>query len=280
LTFVSKLKGSIIRDPMDTGRAFSIILIFIIILFQLAGCGTRAPKRERYAVPVSGVSPLPGEREIKLQATGYSIQVGAFAIMDNAVRLSAVLAGKGMDAYYLKDRDGLFRVRIGDFRKMEEARAKAEEFLSEGVIVDYYIVKPENSAAALARFNGMDYLRNELVATAERFLGVPYKWGGTSPDKGFDCSGFAMVVYQLNGLMLPRTSVEQYSVGTPVKTNYPAGGDLVFFDVSGGRKSLHVGIYTGNDKFIHAPSEGKKILYGSLSNPYFHKRYIGARTYL
>lgn len=264
---------------MNTGRAFSIILIFII-LFQLAGCGTGVPKRERYAVPVSGESPLPGEGEIKLPATGYSIQVGAFAKMDNAVRLSAVLAGKGVDAYYLKDRDGLFRVRIGDFRKTEEARSKAEQFRSDGIIEDYYIVDPETSAAALARYNGMDYLRNELVATAERFLGVPYKWGGTSPDKGFDCSGLSMVVYQLNGLMLPRTSVEQYSAGTPVKTDSPAGGDLVFFDVSGGQKSLHVGIYTGNGKFIHAPSEGKKILYGSLSNPYFHKRYIGARTYL
>jgi len=264
---------------MDTGRAFSILLIFIILL-QLAGCGTGVPKREGFALPVVGDSPLPEEREIKLQATGYSIQVGAFAIMDNAVRLSAVLTGKGVAAYYLKDRDGLFRVRVGDYRAIEEAKAKAEEFLSEGVIEDYYIIRPENSAAALARYNGMDYLRNELVATAERFLGVPYKWGGTSPDKGFDCSGLAMVVYQLNGLMLPRTSVEQYSAGTPVKADYPAGGDLVFFDVSGGRKSLHVGIYAGNGKFIHAPSEGKKILYGFLSNPYFHKRYIGARTYL
>jgi len=223
---------------------------------------------------------MPGEREIKLKATGYSIQVGAFAIIDNAVRLSAVLAGKGVDAYYLKDRDGLFRVRIGDFRKIEEARVTAKEFLYEGIIEDYYIVKPKNSAAALARFHGMEYLRNELVVTAERFLGIPYKWGGSSPEKGFDCSGLAMVVYQLNGLMLPRTSAQQYSVGEPVKANYPAGGDLVFFDVSGYRKAFHVGIYTRGGQFIHAPSEGKKIQYDSLSNPYFHKHFIGARTYL
>jgi len=270
---------SIIRDPMDIYRAFSILLIFITLL-PMAGCGARTPKSERYAVPVPEQSAFPGEGGIKLQAAGYSIQVGAFAKMDNAVRLSATLAKKGMDAYYLKDRDGLFRVRIGDFRKMAEARAKAEEFLSGGIIDDYYIVNPDSSAAALARFHGMDYLRNELVFTAERFLGVPYKWGGTLPEKGFDCSGFTMVVYQLNGLMLPRTSVKQYSVGTPVKADYPAGGDLVFFDVSGDQKSFHVGIYTKGGKFIHAPSEGKKIRHDSLSNPYFHKRFIGARTYL
>jgi len=129
---------SIIRDPMGIYRAFSILLI-LIILPPMAGCGTQTSKRERYAVPVPMERPFPVERGIKLQAPGYAIQVGAFAKMDNAVRLSAVLAGKGVDAYYLKDRDGLFKVRFGDFRKKEEARVKVEEFLSEGTIEDYLL---------------------------------------------------------------------------------------------------------------------------------------------
>lgn len=256
------------------------LLFFFVVPPLFVGCGTGAVKTGEYTFPHPLDETYPGDQKIKLQETGYSIQAGAFSDMENAVRLAAMLAGRGVEAYYIRDRDRLFKVRFGNFTDKDKAMAKAEEMLSTGIINAYYIINPENSAAVLSRVNGVAYLRNEIVATAELFLGVPYQWGGTSLETGFDCSGFTMVVYQINGLILPRTSIEQYTAGTPVKRDGLAGGDLVFFDISGNKKSFHVGIFTKEGRFIHAPSEGKKIRYGSLSNPYFSRRFVGARTYL
>ncbi len=95
-----------------------------------------------------------------------------------------------------------------------------------------------------------------------------------------DCSGLTMAVYQLNGLSLPRSSREQYKTGASVKKSRLLKGDLVFFATSRGRKISHVGIYVGHNKFIHAPGYNKYIRTESLSNTYFIKRYVGARTYL
>ena len=114
--------------------------------------------------------------------------------------------------------------------------------------------------------------------TAERFIGVPYRWGGESTVDGFDCSGLTMVVYQLNGLDLPRTSAEQWRAGRPVDRDEMNRGDLVFFATRGGRVS-HVGIYLGGDTFLHAPSRGNPIQTASLSSDYYRARYVGARAY-
>ena len=89
-----------------------------------------------------------------------------------------------------------------------------------------------------------------------------------------------MAVYQLNGLNLPRSSIEQFMAGTRIERSELAKGDLVFFSTNGGRKTSHVGIYTGEDRFIHAPSRGKTIRSDSLSEGYYAARYVGARTYL
>jgi cell wall-associated NlpC family hydrolase len=84
----------------------------------------------------------------------------------------------------------------------------------------------------------------------------------------------------MNGLNLPRTSGEQFEAGTPVKRNELAKGDLVFFTISRGEKVTHVGVYAGDGSFIHAPGKGQTIRTDSLSDTYYEKRYIGARTYL
>ena len=116
-----------------------------------------------------------------------------------------------------------------------------------------------------------------MVETAKRYLGVPYRYGGESPD-GFDCSGFVMYVYDRNGLRLPRATTEQYRSGRPVSRRSLRPGDLVFFSIRGGRIS-HVGIYTGGVSFIHAPSSGKRVSFARLDNDYWRKRYAGAVTY-
>jgi cell wall-associated NlpC family hydrolase len=89
-----------------------------------------------------------------------------------------------------------------------------------------------------------------------------------------------MAVYQLNGLDLPRTSRQQWRTGKPIRRKELDRGDLVFFATSGGRRVSHVGIYTGNGMFLHAPGRGKAIREASLESKYFRKRYLGARTYL
>jgi len=109
---------------------------------------------------------------------------------------------------------------------------------------------------------------------------VPYLWGGTSVETGFDCSGLTMTVYQLNGIDLPRTSGEQFGTGAEVDEKDLRRGDLVFFATGKSGKVSHVGVYIGDGRFIHAPGRGKKIRSDVLANNYYRKRYLGARNYL
>jgi len=232
-------------------------------------------------VAVERPSTAPPEKpKQELALMGYSIQVGAFLNIENAVRLTESLEKQGLSAYYFHHESGFFKVRFGDFTSKEGARIRAERLAASGVIDGYYIVSPEDYAAAKARIYGTGHLRNEIVETAERFIGIPYRWGGSSPDQGFDCSGLAMAVYQYNGLNLPRSSRAQFEAGTPVERRALDRGDLVFFATSGASRVSHVGVYTGDDRFVHAPGRGKAIRVNSLSDKYYAMRYVGARTYL
>ena len=244
--------------------------ILLLTLFS-SGCGGR------YTVS-HAIKSAPPRRN--LPSMRYSIQVGAFENLDNAVRLSEALESRGLNAYYFVHETGLYKVRFGDFPSKDRARRKAEFVRAAGIIDEYYIVNPEDYAAKRSRKHGANYLRDEIVRTAERFIGVPYRWGGSSVDAGFDCSGLTMTVYRLNGLNLPRVSGEQYKTGTPITRSQLLRGDLVFFATSGGKRVSHVGIYAGSGTFIHAPRKGKKIRTEYLSNSYFRSRYLGARTYL
>jgi cell wall-associated NlpC family hydrolase len=133
---------------------------------------------------------------------------------------------------------------------------------------------------ARVRLYGEATVRNEIVETAEGFIGLPYQWGGSSAEEGFDCSGLTMAVYQLNGLNLPRSSRDQFSIGAPVDRSELANGDLVFFAIKGGGKVSHVGVYAGDERFIHAPGRGKTVRVDSLLDRYYLTRYVGARKYL
>jgi cell wall-associated NlpC family hydrolase len=211
---------------------------------------------------------------------GYSIQMGAFSDLDNAIRLTESLERQGLYAYYFRHGTGLYKVRFGDYSSKEAARTRADRLKKAGIVHAYYIVSPGDYALAKERVYGREHFRNEIVETAESFIGLPYRWGGSSVKRGFDCSGLTMAVYQLNGLNLPRSSGAQYRVGNPVRRRALDKGDLVFFATSGGRKVSHVGLYAGDDRFIHAPGKGKKIREDSLSNRYYAARYMGARRVL
>ncbi|MGZ6276882.1 MAG: C40 family peptidase, partial [Syntrophales bacterium] len=245
----------------------TIALFLIVALF--AGCTGRRAYSSR-----------PKSIEKPLARLGFSIQVGAFSDVENAARLTEQLQARGLDATYFVARAGLYKVRFGNYPSKAAARQNAESLKSSGVIDEFYIVNPDEYAVAKQQKYGDVYIREELIKTAESFVGVPYLWGGTSPNTGFDCSGLSMTVYQLNGLDLPRSSEEQYEAGTPVERNDLLKGDLVFFATSGKNKVAHVGIYVGDGRFIHAAGRGKNIRVDHLTSSYYKKRYVGGRTYI
>ncbi|MBE0576166.1 MAG: C40 family peptidase [Desulfuromonadales bacterium] len=211
---------------------------------------------------------------------GYATQVGAFADLDNAVRLEQALQARGIDAYYFRHESGLYKVRFGNHASYQPARSEAELLQSQGLIDTFFIVFPEDYAAARIKQSGRGDLRSELVETARQFIGIPYRWGGTTVENGFDCSGLTMVSYRLNGLNLPRVSRNQFQAGKWVSKAQLRPGDLVFFATGGGTRVTHVGMYVGDGNFIHAPRTGKNVRIEKLSNSFFAKTYMGGRSYL
>lgn len=116
-----------------------------------------------------------------------------------------------------------------------------------------------------------------LVQTASRYIGVPYVFGGTSPN-GFDCSGFMRFVYSKYGIHLPRMADEQFAVGHPVSYDNLQVGDLVFFSTYEPGPS-HSGMYVGDGRFISATSS-RGIQIARMDSGYWGERYIGARRVL
>ena len=117
----------------------------------------------------------------------------------------------------------------------------------------------------------------ELALHALSHIGVPYRYGGASPESGFDCSGLVQYVYSHGaGVTLPRNTQALSAVGAPVEAAQLEPGDLVFFDTLR-RPYSHVGIYLGDQRFIHAPTTGGQVELVDLRERYWQSRYNGAR---
>lgn len=117
----------------------------------------------------------------------------------------------------------------------------------------------------------------DVVMSAMSLLGVPYVFGGNSPSKGLDCSGFIKFIFDKSvKTSLPRTSAAMAKEGVAVAKENLKPGDLVFFNTRGFANS-HVGLYIGNNKFLHAPRTGKTVEVANMGLPYWSKRYNGAR---
>jgi len=111
------------------------------------------------------------------------------------------------------------------------------------------------------------------AAVARQMIGVPYKWGGSTP-RGFDCSGLVQYSYKMAGLRAPRTSKAQYSSSERLRLKDAREGDLVFFNFD--RGISHVGIYLGDGRFVHAPSRGKRVEVASLTQPPYSDHFVAA----
>ncbi|MEI6214713.1 MAG: NlpC/P60 family protein [Desulfuromonadales bacterium] len=243
---------------------------------------------------------------------GYAIQMGAFSDVRNAERFSAKLNSKGIDAFYFRKDNGVYAVRFGDFPTREKARAAANRLVADKLIDSYYVAPPneivfarpgsgsqnvpsggvqtpqhqikpvvpkDNPPAVPQKPRGSDRDMGVIAArTAERFVGIPYRWGGDNVVEGMDCSGFVRAVYNLCGLSIPRTSRDQFKAGERVTLDNLRDGDLVFFGSS--ESSInHVGIFVGSGRFVHAPRRGEDIRVTLVSDNYFEKRFVGARRY-
>ena len=139
-------------------------------------------------------------------------------------------------------------------------------------------LKNFRGASAISRGRGNSRKAQILLSMARQYGGVPYVWAGRSPS-GFDCSGFIYYVFDQLGYGLPRMADGQFEVGIPVSRNSLEPGDLVFFETYEPGPS-HVGIYIGNDQFIHASSGAGHVTVTPLNKTYYRDRYLGARRIL
>jgi cell wall-associated NlpC family hydrolase len=109
--------------------------------------------------------------------------------------------------------------------------------------------------------------------------GKPYRYGGTTP-AGFDCSGLMHYTFRQAGLSIPRNSYDQYKASSPVYINRLKPGDLLFFRTLGGTFVSHVGMYIGDNRFVHAPGNGRRVSIDNLDTEYWQKRLVGAGSLL
>jgi cell wall-associated NlpC family hydrolase len=123
-----------------------------------------------------------------------------------------------------------------------------------------------------------------VLATAERYVGTRYRYGGETPGVGFDCSGFVQYVFGRHGVVLPRTSRDQASAGEqmPLDVDSLRPGDLLLF-ASGGVRINHVAIYVGNNRILHSSAGAGGVVYDDLSTPrgrWYLARHVASRRVL
>jgi peptidoglycan DL-endopeptidase CwlO len=146
----------------------------------------------------------------------------------------------------------------------QQVNAHVVQPVTESVIGASGVTSDGTSVAPPSRYGG-------VVGIAMRYLGVPYRWGGSSPSTGFDCSGFTMFVFAQIGVSLPHYTGSQWAMGSPVSRSQLQPGDLVFFNGLG-----HVGIYVGGGSFIHAPHTGDFVKISSMSG-WYASTFMGGR---
>ncbi|MDH4268257.1 MAG: LysM peptidoglycan-binding domain-containing protein [Deltaproteobacteria bacterium] len=172
------------------------------------------------------------------------------------------------------------KIRPGQIIDLQRIR-EAHEGKGEGKSEQAEKKKEEDAEGSKVRVKGSGFLVDErdrelLVRVAKSFLGLRYRRGGTSIN-GMDCSFFVQKIFKTFGIDLPRTTREQFQVGYKIAQEALCMGDLVFFKRGQARRPTHVGIYIGNDQFIHTSLSKGRVEMSSLASRYFSTRFIGAR---
>ncbi|MDF2532315.1 MAG: Cell wall lytic [Clostridia bacterium] len=165
----------------------------------------------------------------------------------------------------------------------KEAVAKfqtANSLEATGIIDKATLIKLNTAAdtQTTSRSNARTELGNDIVTYAKKFMGAPYRWGASN-GKSFDCSGYVLYIFKNFDIKLGHGADDQFSIGTKVAKADLQLGDAVFFTTYK-KGASHVGIYIGDNKFIHASSSGGSVIVTDLDTAYYKSRYIGARRYL
>ena len=186
----------------------------------------------------------------------------------------ALKIGQKIELYRSQYSEATEKARFMEIQVKSELESEEEEngeTIDDGAWTDVERDEQGN-AAPFGQWSNPEEQRL-LVNVAIGFLGAPYRWGGASVT-GVDCSGFVKKIYQFFNINLPRTAFEQSLVGLRVKRSELVAGDLLFFNTR--RRLGHVGIYIGNNKFIHASSLKRRVYVDNLNMPYFDKRFVRA----
>jgi len=188
--------------------------------------------------------------------------------VDNSLKQAKSAALRNIQSREQKDKNSKYTLES----QLKMTQAQIQQIIAETAAAETKVQNPTYIAQTKSSFTNVN--ANALIHYAEQFIGLPYVWGGTTPNPGFDCSGFTQYVFNRFGISLNRTAAEQFAQGIPVSQGNLQPGDLVFFSTYA-PGATHVGIYIGNGMMINAEDAGLMIT--SLSNPYWSSRYIGAR---
>ncbi|NJD55729.1 MAG: LysM peptidoglycan-binding domain-containing protein [Nitrospirae bacterium] len=232
----------------------------------------------KYSVSASDIKALNGLKSAKLR-TGQKLMVRQAGPRTYAVRKGDTLTkiAKKFDM----DADDLMEINELPSPSLKVGQKLYLDEKQDVVNVDQkYLIMANNIEAEIKKVSeSADFAemttQDKLVVFARKLLNIPYKFGGNTI-LGIDCSAYVKKVYGLLGVELPRTAREQFNEGQQIAKEELSIGDLVFFKTYASFPS-HVGIYLGNNLFIHASSKGKKVTINSLDTPYYFKRFIGAK---
>ena len=127
-------------------------------------------------------------------------------------------------------------------------------------------------------YQSLSSQRQKMMKTAYQSLGSRYKWAGKNPREGFDCSGLMHYTYLQSGLNIPRTAAQQRQASRTISKNQLMPGDMIFFKT--GKRTEHVGIYTGGGEFIHASTSRKRVVKDKLQYKYWQKNFVKYGSFL
>lgn len=237
---------------------------------------------KKFSVPVYELKEINGLKTTKLNR-GQQILVKRTGPKTYVVRkgdtVYKIARRFEIDIDELKDINGLEteRLKLGQKLFLEPETESAGQTNYETILSEDKIGKTDNELQEIPKPEDLG-LKDKLILFAKKFIDIPYRFGGNSIF-GIDCSGYVQKVYSMIGVNLPRSAREQFHEGKPVNTGELSIGDLVFFRTYASFPS-HVGIYLGDNLFIHASSRGKRVTIDSLAEPFYIKRFIGAKRLL
>ncbi len=274
--------GTVVNGDVNLREAYDTSAEVIIILNEGFEVSVHGRHEEWYYIEYKGFT---GWVMGKYIQTSYK-EKGLLIINANQVNIRvypdlgaavAMMANKNDIFVTYGEYDGWYRIllRDGNHAWIKSEFADYIPYLIDNTPEDYQalsVLEPPS------RWDGMKLIQQLIINTAKKYMGVPYVWGGESP-RGFDCSGFTLYVYKDFGVRMAHFAATQATYGKYVPIGSLKPGDLVFFDGSGGGAITHVGIYIGDNQFIHASSstsQGKYVRISELTG-YYRNTYITAR---